>query len=65
MKCFSAVGRSKAQPFEDVWRDGVKKVSKLSAGSLCAQALGQLTISGLARYGQADLDDHLRLRAPC
>ena len=51
--------------FEDVWRDWAKKVSALSAGSLRAQALGQLTMSGLARNGQADLEDHLRLRAPC
>ena len=26
--------------FEDVWRDWIKKVSTLSAGSLCAQGLG-------------------------
>ena len=29
-----------------------------------AQALGHLTISGLAPHGQTDLENHLRLRAP-
>ena len=40
------------KPFEDVWRDWVKKVSKLPSGSLSPQAIEQLTISGLSRHGQ-------------
>ena len=32
--------------------------------SLSAQAPDQLTISGLARNGQPDLENHKRLRAP-
>ena len=31
--------------FEDVWREWVKKVSKLPQGSLSSQAIEQLTIS--------------------
>ena len=34
------------------------------SGALSAQAIEQLAISGLARYGQADLGNRLRLRAP-
>ena len=52
------------KPFEDVWRDWVKKVSKLAAGSLSSQAFEQLTISGLSRHGQPELENHPRLRAP-
>ena len=52
------------KPFEDVWRDWVKKVSKLPSGSLSSQAIEQLTISGLTRHGQPELQNHLRLRAP-
>ena len=51
-------------PFEDVWRDWVKKVSKHPSGSLSSQAIVQLTISGLSRHGQPELENHLRLRAP-
>ena len=40
------------KPFEDVWRDWVKKVSKLPPGSLSSQAIEQQTISGLSRHGQ-------------
>ena len=39
--------------FDDVWRDWVKKVSKLPQGSLSSQAIEQLTIT-----------KHLRLRVP-
>ena len=46
------------KPFEDVWREWVKKIS------LTSQAIGQLTISGLSRHGQPELGNHLRLRAP-
>ena len=52
------------KPFEDVWREWVNKVSKLPQGSLISQAIGQLTISGMARHGQPELENHLRLRAP-
>ena len=48
------------KPFENVWRDWVKKVSKLPSGSLSSQ----LTISRLSRHGQPELDKHLRVRAP-
>ena len=44
------------KPFENVWRDWVKKVSKLPSGSLSSQ----LTISRLSRHGQPELDNHLR-----
>ena len=52
------------KPFEDMWRDWVKKVSKLPTGSLSSQANEQLTISGLSRHGQPELENHWRLRAP-
>ena len=52
------------KPFEDVWREWVNKVSKLPQGSLLSQAIGQLTISGMARHRQPELENHLRLRAP-
>ena len=52
------------KPFEDVWREWVKKVSKLPQGSLSSQAIEQLTISGMARHGQPELENHQRLRAP-
>ena len=45
------------KPFEDVWRECVKKVSKLPQGSLSSQAIGQLTISGLSRHGQPELEN--------
>ena len=51
-------------PFEDVRRKWVKKVSKLPQGSLSSQAIEQLTISGMSRHGQRELENHLRLRAP-
>ena len=50
--------------FEDVWREWVNKVSKLPQGSMISQAIGQLTISRMARHGQPELENHLRLRAP-
>ena len=43
------------KPFEDVWREWVNKVSKLPQGSLISQAIGQLTISRMARHGQQSL----------
>ena len=49
------------KPFEDVWREWVKKVSKLPQGSLRSHAIEQLTISGLSRHGQTELGNHLRL----
>ena len=52
------------KPFEDVCRDWVKKVSKVPQSSLSSQAIEQLTISLLARHGQPELENHLRLRAP-
>ena len=52
------------KPFEDVWREWVKKVPKLPQGSLSSQAIEQLTIRGLSRRGQPELENHLRLRAP-
>ena len=52
------------KPFEDVWRDWVKKVSKLPSGSPSSQAIEQLTISGLSRHDQPGLENHLNLRAP-
>ena len=51
------------KPFEDVWRGWVKKVLKLPSGSPSSQAIEQLTISGLSRHGQPELENHLRLRA--
>ena len=54
----------KQKPFEDVWREWVKKVSKLPQGSLSSQAIEQLTISELSRHGQPEPENHLRLRAP-
>ena len=50
--------------FEDVWREWVKKISKLPQGPLSSQALEQLTISGLRRHDQPELENHLRFRAP-
>ena len=47
--------QSKENPFADVWRDWVK-VSKRVIGSLNAQS--HETISGLARHGQTDLENH-------
>ena len=55
---------SREKPFEDVWREWVKKVSKLPQGSLTSQAIEQLTISGLSRRGQPEPENHLSLRAP-
>ena len=55
---------SREKPFEDVWREWVKKVSKLPQGSLTSQAIAQLTISGLSRRGQPEPENHLRFRAP-
>ena len=52
------------KPVEDVWREWAKKVSKLPQGSLSSQATEQLTISGLSRHGQPELENQLRLRAP-
>ena len=57
-------GWTKEKPFEDVWREWVKNVSKLPQGSLSSQAIEQLTISGLSRHGQPELQNHLRLSAP-
>ena len=54
----------KDKAFEDVWRDWVKKVTRLPRGALNDQALEQLTINGLQRTGQTELESHLRLRAP-
>ena len=51
------------KPFEDVWREDVKNVSKLPQGSLSSQANEQLTICGLSRHGQPELVNFLRLRA--
>ena len=65
--CFNEVFQyswSKDKPVEDVWREWVKKVSKLPTRSVSAQALEQLTISGLARHGQTELENQLILRAP-
>ena len=50
-------------PFEDVWREWVKTVSKLPQGSLSSQAIEQLTISGLSRHGQPELENHLRVES--
>ena len=61
-KYFNTVGQGGR--FEDVWREWVKQVSKLPQGSLSSQAIEQLTISGLSRHGQPELENHLRLRAP-
>ena len=52
------------KPFEDVWREWVKKVSKLPQGSLSSRVIEQLTMSGLSRHGKAELENHLRFRAP-
>ena len=52
------------KPFEDVWREWAKEVSKLPQGSLTSQAIEQLTMSELSRHGQPELENHLRLRAP-
>ena len=52
------------KPPEDVWREWVKKGSKLPQGSLSPQAIEQLTISGLSRHGQPVLENILRLKAP-
>ena len=52
------------KPFEDVWPEWFKKVSKLPQGSLSSQATEQLTISGFSRQSQPELGNHLRLRAP-
>ena len=52
------------KPVEDVWREWAKKVSKIPQGSLSSQAIEQLTISGLSRHGQPELENQLRLRAP-
>ena len=57
-------GWPKEKPFEDVWREWVKKVSKLPQGSVSSQAIEQVTISGLSRHGQSERENHLRLRAP-
>ena len=54
----------RAKPFEDVWREWVEKVSKIPQGSRRSQAIEQLTISGLSRHGQTELENHLRLKAP-
>ena len=51
------------KPFEDVWREWVKNVSKLPQGSLSSQANEQRTICGLSRHGQPELVNFLRLRA--
>ena len=48
---FNTAGRARSRS-EDVWREWVKKVSKLPQGSLSSQAIEQLTISGLSRHGQ-------------
>ena len=48
-KCFNTVGRARSR--EDVWREWVKKVSKLPHGSLRSQAIEQLTFSGMSRHG--------------
>ena len=48
------------KPFDEVWREWVKKVSKLPQGSLSSQAIEQLSISGLSRHGQPELENHLR-----
>ena len=50
------------KPLKDVWPEWVKKVSKLPQGSLSSQAIEQLTISGLSRDGQTELENHSRLR---
>ena len=50
------------KPFENVWRDWVKKMSNLPTDSLSSQATEQLTISGLSRHGQPKRENHLRLR---
>ena len=52
-------GWPKDKAFEDVWRDWVKKVTKLPRGALNDQALEQLTINGLQRAGQAELESDL------
>ena len=52
------------KPFQDVWRELVKKVSKHPQGSLSSRAIEQLTISALSRHGQQEFENHLRLRAP-
>ena len=49
------------KPFDDVWHEWVKVVSKLPQGSLSSHAIEQLTITGLSRHGQPKLENHLRL----
>ena len=53
----------KDKPFEDVVT-GPKESRNFSSGALNAHAIDKVTISDLARDGQADLENHLRLRAP-
>ena len=49
------------RPFEDVWREWVKKVSKLPQESLSSQAIEQLTICGLSRHGQLEFENQMKL----
>ena len=56
----NAVGRKKKSS-EHAWRDWVKKDTNLPTGSLSAQTLEQLTMSGLARDDGTDLENHLRV----
>ena len=52
-------GWPKEKPFEDVWREWVKKISNLPNGSPSSQAIEQLTMSGWSQHGS----QNLRLRA--
>ena len=52
--------RPREKPFEDVWREWVKMVSKLPQGSLSSQAIEQLTTSEESRHGQQELENNLR-----
>ena len=49
----------KDKPFEDVWREWVKRVTKLPQQALNDKALDQLTINGLQKAGQTELESHL------
>ena len=52
------------KPFEDLWREWVRLVSRLPRGSLGGGAFQALAIQGVHQAKQSALEAHLRLNSP-
>ena len=62
-KCFNTVGGTRSRS-KTCGASGSGRPGNFPQGSLSSHAIEQLTISGLSRHGQPELENHSRLRAP-